>query len=276
MGIAVTPSFMKHHGYRTRDQPPARQAHRTGFGGVARCCRANAVRRCLPNKKPAAAFAAGFDQGRFHAFGEGCEAGVHLFDVAGGSACTAAGCCVVFDHSLLQESSAGRNLITLFSTVNNLSRLFFVVRRRAARCKRPSCFAPHVAPHACMHARPHADSPRASVGAVCSTCSHASMHSRAMRNDTPRTRTMQRIARADGGDAKAKEISLFALHKPDCAKLRELFRASRTIDARFCARRASKKNPRPSPRVRVLGRREPLSRLRLPATRRSRPGPAIR
>jgi hypothetical protein len=78
MGTAVTPSCRKHHGYRTRDQPPARQARRYGFGGIARC-RGNAFRRLAPIKKPAAANAAGFDHGRFHAFREGCGAGVHLF-----------------------------------------------------------------------------------------------------------------------------------------------------------------------------------------------------
>lgn len=123
MGTAVTPSCRKHHGYRTRDQPPARQAHRTGFVGIARD-RGHACSRLAPIKKPAAANAAGFDHGRIHAFREGCGAGVHLFDAAGGGACAAAGYRVVFDHSLLQETSAGRNLITVFSSVNNFARSF--------------------------------------------------------------------------------------------------------------------------------------------------------
>lgn len=167
MGIAVTPSCRKHHGYRTRDQPPARQARRYGFGGIARC-RGDAFRRLAPIKKPAAANAAGFDHGCIHAFREGCGAGVHLFDVAGGGACAAAGYRVGFDHSLLQETSAGRNLITVFSTVNNLSRIIFAARvpfvaRACVRCIGNECRK-----RARTHAQQHARFLHASIGAACS------------------------------------------------------------------------------------------------------------
>ena len=51
-------------------------------------------------------------------------------------------------HSLLQETSAGRNVITLFSTVNNSTKLFF-----KNVCK---CIALHAHPcHADIHQRLH-------------------------------------------------------------------------------------------------------------------------
>ena len=202
MGTAVTPSCRKHHGYRTRDQPPARQARRYGFGGIARC-RGNAFRRPAPIKKPAAANAAGFDHGRFHAFREGCGAGVHLFHVAGGGACGAAGYRVVFDHSLLQETSAGRNLITVFSAVNNLSQIIFAVRAprvglACARCRDDEC---HEHEHA--RARTHSRFLHASIGAARSDFSSMSM-----RIDATSPRTVCACARRprtsiDAGDASA-------------------------------------------------------------------------
>ena len=76
-------------------------------------------------KKPAAQDAAGFDHGFRLRAGRRAfpRVTVHLrppLDVAGGVARGAAGFRVVLAHSLLQGTSAGRNLITVFSTVNNL------------------------------------------------------------------------------------------------------------------------------------------------------------
>lgn len=129
MGTArLTPSFETHRGSRTRDRPPARQAHRTGWSDGTRCESAAALGRPAPIKKPAAVFAAGFDHGRLRirggAFRRGSEAVAHLADAAGGGACVVAGSRVVSAHSLPQGTSAGRNLITLFSSVNNFARSF--------------------------------------------------------------------------------------------------------------------------------------------------------
>ena len=99
MGISVKPSFKRHHGYRTRERPPTRQAHRSdGLTARARArCRR---RRSLPNKKPAAVCAAGFLLG-LHCFPRGMRCRRPPFAVAGGGACDAVADRVVFRHSLL-------------------------------------------------------------------------------------------------------------------------------------------------------------------------------
>ena len=152
MGRSVKPSCMN-----TTGIGPAidrRRARRTGTDAVPACAmRAAGVGRSPPIKKPAAMDAAGFDHGH--------ESGIRRcafprrtvrlrppFAVAGGVACRAEGFRVVLAHSLLQETSAGRNVITLFSTVNNSRKLFF---RNV--CK---CIALHAHPcHAHIHQRLH-------------------------------------------------------------------------------------------------------------------------
>ena len=77
---------------------------------------------------------------RVHAarFRGGNEPCVHRLDrPVGGSFC-AAGCRVVCAHSLPQETSAGRNLITLFRTVNICAHFFF---RQVGVASRPSSMA---------------------------------------------------------------------------------------------------------------------------------------
>ncbi len=59
---------------------------------------------------------------RFRGGNEPC---VHRFDCPVGGPFCAASCRVVCTHSLPQETSAGRNLITLFRTVNNFAHFFF-------------------------------------------------------------------------------------------------------------------------------------------------------
>lgn len=103
MGISVKPSFKRHHGYRTRDRPPARQAHRSD-GLAARDPSQCRYRRPAPNKKPAATGAAGFEHGCF-LFPRGMRFRRPPFAVGGG-ACDAAGDRVLFYHSLLQGTSA--------------------------------------------------------------------------------------------------------------------------------------------------------------------------
>jgi len=230
MGTAVTPSCRKHHGYRTRDQPPARQAHRTGFVGIARD-RGHACSRLAPMKKPAAANAAGFDHGRIHAFREGCGAGVHLFDAAGGGACAAAGYRVGFDHSLLQETSAGRNLITVFSAVNILSQFIFCAHARFVARARGRCIGDAREQRSRQPARDRARRPCASNGAACSDSTHRPCTS------TRRFRRRNALTRGDDATAMMRAMRartsrcVCASHKPDCAKVRELFRGSRTCKA---------------------------------------------
>ena len=101
-------------------QPPPRQARRNGLG---------AHLEWRANKNPALQEPTGFsgsstsrlDPARFR---EGNESCVHRFDCPGGGSFCAACCCVGCTHSLPQETSAGRNLITLFRAVNNSAEFF--------------------------------------------------------------------------------------------------------------------------------------------------------
>jgi hypothetical protein len=60
-------------------------------------------------------------------FSGGDDARIHLVDDWGGVPGCIAHCRDGSAHSFPQVTSAGRNLITVFSTVNNLLQLFFVV-----------------------------------------------------------------------------------------------------------------------------------------------------
>lgn len=128
-----------------------RRATRTGTDVVVAC--ATAAMPPLdarhPLQRPAASSTAGIDDECRIAFCERCDAGVHLFDVAGGGSCWVAGYCVLSAHSLLQETSAWRNLITHFSTVNIPAGFFSVslvvesprMRTDGARTSGNDCFA---------------------------------------------------------------------------------------------------------------------------------------
>lgn len=82
------------------------------------------------NKNPARGMRTGLDGvpglrvhgSRFRGGNEPC---VHRFDSPVGGSFCAASCRAVCTHSLPQETSAGRNLITLFRTVNNFAHFFF-------------------------------------------------------------------------------------------------------------------------------------------------------
>lgn len=279
MGIPVKPSFKRHHGYRTRERPPTRQAHRSDGLAIrdpSRCRR----RRPAPNKKPAATDAAGFEHGRFP-FPRGMRCRRPPFAAAGGGACDAAGDRVLFSHSLPQGTSAGRNLITVFATVNNLSQFFFAptthpARRIASRSRMHDVRRIHAS--ACMHSpecentgknsdifpqpqllRECSALPFARATALAGTL-EASLHP----HSPPRSRQRR-----------------CASHKPVCAKTARTFLPHRGWKPRRAARfteHRTKKNSRHRPRVRVL-QAVPgvaVSGLRLPAVRHSRPGRAVR
>ena len=160
MGRSVKPSCMN-----TTGIGPAidrRRARRTGTDAVPACAmRAAGAGRSPPIKKPAAMDAAGFDHGH--------ESGIRRcafprrtvrlrppFAVAGGVACRAEGFRVVLAHSLPQGTSAGRNLITVFSTVNNLSQSFLaragaVFPSTCIDARRMRCIDASVATATTMH-----------------------------------------------------------------------------------------------------------------------------
>ena len=173
-------------------------------------------------KKPAARCAAGFDHGRLRKGRlaiRGGKAGLRPpLDDAGGVACRAAGRRVALAHSLPQGTSAGRNLITVFSTVNNLSRC-----RRIDMSNRlvifsttlPCQYARHAAQRACMqrHASLHA-----STGAASSRLKsvHGARPVRAPTH-TPSSdaRSLRLRSKRHG---HARDAALIALHKRVCAK----------------------------------------------------------
>ena len=193
-------------------------------------------------KKPAARGAAGFDHGRLRsvriAIREGTVSLRPPLGAAGGVACRAARRCVALAHSLPQGTSAGRNLITLFSTVNNLSRSRRVGVRAAVANISPS----PVRARDRMHARHPRETSiaalQASTGAPCSR-SGARIGIVAARDD----RTHARIARApdrrrEKCRQRARGVVLIALHKRVCAKNARAF---------------------PSPRRRIARKRKPAT-----------------
>ena len=244
MGTSVKPSFTRHRGYRTRDQPPARGARRTGCSASDRLVPVTDVGRSSI-KKPAAHRAAGFDHGHHPEGGADIRRRtVHLhppFVAAGGLPCGDACYRVVFAHSLPQGTSAGRNVITVFSTVNNPQQSFF-------RCvhRQPG------GEHTSRRRNTHVASPRstrmisndrlqASTGAACSQSGKriarklpANGRARHVAtNFHQRCRPRPGAAHACGFD--------FASHKPVCAKTARTFPVSKDAN-RSCT--PEKENPR--------------------------------
>ncbi len=133
-------------------QPPTRTARRNGSGiasgrrrggtdgASARKADGGGRKGARPNKNPARRTRTGLlgtGRQRCHLgfgchrrrecgqhFCRGSESCVHRFDCPGGGPFCAACCRAGFSHSRLQETSAGRNLITLFHTVNNRAYFF--------------------------------------------------------------------------------------------------------------------------------------------------------
>lgn len=133
-------------------QPPTRTARRNGSGiasgrrrggtdgASARKADGGGRKGARPNKNPARRTRTrlhGTGRQRCHLgfgchrrrecgqhFCRGSESCVHRFDCPGGGPFCAACCRAGFSHSRLQETSAGRNLITLFHTVNNRAYFF--------------------------------------------------------------------------------------------------------------------------------------------------------
>ncbi len=192
-----------------------------------RCCDGRRIggRRCPSTKKPAAPNAAGFEADTAGtgglAFAGGKGRPHPPFVAAGGIACGAAGPCALLAHRVPQVTSAGRNLITLFSGVNNLSRSFSTPRVRyvqpMARMRR-QCMraARRCDAHRCSSDRLHA-----SIGAACSDTAMAS---------TLHARAMSRIARRACTTSAAKARIPHRRHRISrrtnafARKVRELFR----------------------------------------------------
>jgi hypothetical protein len=72
-------------------------------------------------------------------FRRGQSANVHRLDVAGGGPFFTARCRDRSTHSIPQETSAGRNLITVFRHVNNPAQIFLAAVRTGIRPTFASC-----------------------------------------------------------------------------------------------------------------------------------------
>lgn len=177
-------------------------------------------------------------------FCRGSEPCVHRFDCPGGGPICAACCRAGFSHSRLQETSAGRNLITLFMTVNNPADFFLGPLPGSATPSSPR--ARFENPRALRRVRPQLRSsslkPKRGAGFSALTFFlRGFSRPRAMRA-SDLTDDAERLYRKK--KFRSMAAADFASHKPDCAKVRELFSAS--TGARRRSRRSSTPTGAPS------------------------------
>lgn len=222
-----------------------RAARRNGCVGGTRQCRDATVRHPVPIKKPAAVGAAGHGHGSRIAFCEGCDAGGHQFDVADGGPCCGGGCRVGSAHSLLWETSVGRNLITRFSTVNNRVGFFFkLAGRHFARnaCQYHSNIHPRLL---CAIKKECELALRASIGAARSdACMQTSDAKRVARLSSTRD-CYTRNACIKRFPSFATRTCVCASHKSLCARTARTFSDKpRTLHSIPRARVAQKKKTR--------------------------------
>lgn len=150
MGKSVTPSCERHRGYRTHDRPPARGAPERMLNR-----RTSALGKYLETTAADALAirqAAGIGHLQFGLVPEQSRLATNLRPsllTADGRVGDAIRRRFVSGHSRLQCSSAGRNLITLFSRVNNLAQSFFRTRPHAQHPMRTT--APPRRPSSCTH-----------------------------------------------------------------------------------------------------------------------------
>ena len=210
-------------------------------------------------------------------FRRGQDANVHRFVVPGGGPFFTACCRDCFTHSLPQETSAGRNLITVFLPVNNRAHFFLPpvpgrnstpdggARRRSARAP----LALH--PRLCLHARK----------VLIFRDFLATSEFVRMSDDVARcARGNFRMAPTTGFCMPVRGFEATGRFRVAQADLRETARKFSGVEgaAEVAMRTPGRKNPRRFRRgfcSSAVARRR-LNGRRLPAARRSRPGPAAR
>ncbi len=258
-------------------QPPTRWARRNGSGIApgrkrggtdgASAGRADGAGRPKgrPNKNPGSQTRTGLQEAgrqrchrgfgchrrreRGQHFCRGSEPNVHRFDCPGGGPFCAACCRAWFSHSRLQETSAGRNLITLFMTVNNPAYFFFRPLARNAAPTPPRARSKNARAHRRVRRAFRSTSLKPKRGAAFSALAFFpsgffnARASRAKRvaNDADDLYRKKKFRSATAAD--------FASHKPDCAKVRELFSAASGARDRRGGRRCGRAR-RPSTRRR--------------------------
>lgn len=169
------------------------------------------------------------------AFSGGDGARVHLRDCPGGGLCRAARCRGCPTHSRPQVTSAGRNLITVFSAVNNLSQKNSRARpprspppgARHARCARVA--HRRNAPATSRRIRRRTKKLRVLCGLRRPT---APTRPRSRTCDAACVRPRRARRRASGAAATERhhDSADGASQQPDCAKVRKKFRSPRDAD----------------------------------------------
>ena len=178
-------------------------------------------------------------------FREGCDAGVHRLMLLAEVHVMRPVIAFCFLTRFCRERLLGRNLITVFPTVNNLSQFFFAVRSRRSRRDAARLLAHDVRrtrgacarPRACVHANAKTPGKKRFSRSVEFADACVRIASRAADRPRVSTRTsMRRRARRRANDvAFARRTSPFA---QNCANF---FRATRAVDASRAAVRGFRK-----------------------------------
>jgi hypothetical protein len=173
-----------------------------------------------------------------------------------------------------RERLLGRNLITLFPTVNNLSQFFFATR--ASRVRRDS---PRQLAHDARRMRPGSrmrtgKCENAGEKAAFPDWSRARMHARASHPTRPASRAGAHRQARRAALATTRAASPLRVAQARLRKTARTFFAQ-TDDPRTRKRKKTRGVGRGF-RSRTPARDKDVSGLRLPAVRRSRPAPAVR
>lgn len=170
-------------------------------------------------------------------FRKGQNANVHRLHVAGGGPFCTARCRDRSTHSVLQESSAGRNLITVFKPVNNPAEKIFRRTRPSsghARTKRQAWRAAHLRathrPRSARACRAHKKSPFSNTPWL----QHRLRLSKRCATDTRRSPVG---AGSDRRHAPTTGMADRASHKSICAKTARTFFGRRMRRCRAARRR---------------------------------------
>ena len=277
MGTArLTPSFETHRGSRTRDRPPARQAHRTGWSDGTRCESAAALGRPAPIKKTRGGVRCRFrswtSPDPWRRFSQGKR-----------SRRTPGRCCW---RRCVRRCWLSRRVCSLASAGNvcwakpnhgffecqQLRAKFFAARRRRCASMRAQagdgdrCATATRIAFACMHR--HESEHWSGFRTQWRNFHHA-------RRTPSSARTRHACSTIDHPHRLAHADPDFAPHKRTCAKNAR----TPTSSTAPRGRDPSAGNERPAvatPRVFAGNRRRRISARLLPAPRRNRPDPAAR
>lgn len=202
----------------------------------------------------------------------GNESCVHRLGCTGGGSFCTARCRVRSAHSFLQEASAGRNLITLFHSVNNL-------RKKFSGPTPPRNLATVIAGTIEPDTRSADSGPAASAVFSKALFSRCFLIPREAIASLPALRAASRDRPCRLPSATPRDPKIFfpappisRRSTPNCAKLRSHCAAFFGLATR-CNR---PKRHRPHEAAGGQSMRDRLSGLRLPAARRSRPAQAVR